>query len=436
MKFMGFREYLKKIEDNKQLRKVDVEVSKRLEISGILKKIEPTPVLFNRVKESEFKVIGNLFCTKSVIASYFGVSTKDLIPMLSKAIEQRSEPDIVLKAPCKEVIESNVDLDKLPILFHCEKDGGNYISSAVVITRDPDYGQNMDFHRAMQLSKKNFSTRIVSGRHFYQFLKKNTELEVAFCIGNTPNVLIAGATSVDIGVDELYIANALEPIQVVKANSIDLLIPAEAEFVLEGRVYLEEKHSEGPFVDLTETYDIVREEPVFEVKKITHRKDAIWQALLPGALEHKILMGMPREPTIFKEINNTGVKCLDVNVNPGGCSWLHAIVQIDKKSEEDGKKAIIGAFKGHTSCKHVFIVDKDINIYDPLSVEWAMATRFQGDHKMVVKDKEPGSSLDPSAEPGTKMTTKIGFDFTKPLIAKGKSFDKAEFPKVDIKKYL
>ena len=143
---MGFREYLKKIEDNKQLRKVDVEVSKRLEISGILKKIEPTPVLFNRVKESEFKVIGNLFCTKSVIASYFGVSTKDLIPMLSKAIEQRSEPDIVLKAPCKEVIESNVDLDKLPILFHCEKDGGNYISSAVVITRDPDYGQNMDFH--------------------------------------------------------------------------------------------------------------------------------------------------------------------------------------------------------------------------------------------------------------------------------------------------
>jgi len=228
----------------------------------------------------------------------------------------------------------------------------------------------------------------------------------------------------------------LEPIKLVKAKSVDLMIPSEAEFVLEGRVYLEKKHAEGPFVDLTETYDMIREEPVFEVKKITHRKDAIWQALLPGALEHKILMGMPREPTIFKKINESGVKCLDVNINPGGCSWLHAIIQIEKKTEEDGKTAIQGAFAGHTSCKHVFIVDKDINIYDPLSVEWAMATRFQGDVRMVIKDKEPGSSLDPSAEVGTKMTTKIGFDLTKPLVVKGKSFDIADFPKVDINKYF
>lgn len=433
---MGFREYINQIDEKGLLRKVDVEVSKKLEISGILKEIEPTPVMFNNVQESEFRVVGNIFCTKNVIASYFGVTPVDLIPMLSKAISERSEPEIVSNAPCQEVIESNVDLDKLPILFHCEKDGGNYISSAVVITRDPDYGQNMDFHRAMQFSKEKFATRIVRGRHFHEFLEKNGELDVAFCIGNTPNILIAGATSVNIGVDELQIANVLEPIMVVKANSVDLLIPAEAEFVLEGRVYMEEKHSEGPFVDLTETYDVIREEPVFEVKKITHRKKAIWQALLPGALEHKILMGMPREPTIFKKINEVGVKCLDVNINPGGCSWLHAIIQIDKKTEEDGKIAIEEAFAGHKSCKHVLIVDKDINIYDPLSVEWAMATRFQGDTRMIIKDKEPGSSLDPSAEPGTKMTTKIGFDLTKPLVAKGKSYNKANFPKVDINKYF
>ena len=433
---MGFREYLKKIDEDGLLRKVDVEVSKRLEISGILKELEPTPVMFNNVKESEFRVIGNMICTKNIIGTYFGTSPADLIPMLSKAIAEHSEPSIISKAPCQEVIESNVDLDKLPILFHCEKDGGNYISSAVVITRDSDYGQNMDFHRAMQFSKDKFAIRIVRGRHFHKFLEKNGELDVAFCIGNTPNILIAGATSVDIGVDELCIANALEPIEVVKATSVDLLIPAEAEFVLEGRVYLEEKHSEGPFVDLTETYDVVREEPVFEVKKITHRKDAIWQALLPGALEHKILMGMPREPTIFNKVNEVGVKCVDVNINPGGCSWLHAIVQIDKKTEEDGKKAIEGAFTGHGSCKHVFIVDTDINIYDPLSVEWAMATRFQGDKRLYIKDKEPGSSLDPSAEPGTKMTTKIGFDLTRPLVAKGKDFSLAEFPKVNIDKYF
>ncbi|MFX1308205.1 MAG: UbiD family decarboxylase [Promethearchaeota archaeon] len=433
---MGFREYIDQINKKGLLRNVDIEVSKKLEISGILKEVEPTPVMFNNIRESTFRVVGNVLCTKNVIASYFGVTPADLIPMLSKAIIERSEPELVTNAPCQEIVETSVDLDKLPILFHCEKDGGNYISSAVVVTRDPDYGQNLDFHRAMQYSKDKFATRIVKGRHFYQFLEKNGEVEVAFCIGNTPNILIAGATSVDIGVDELHIANALEPIKVVKAKSVDLIIPAEAEFILEGRVYFDERHAEGPFVDLTETYDVIRDEPVFEVKTMTHRKDAIWQALLPGALEHKILMGMPREPTIFNKVNEMGVKCLDVNVNPGGCSWLHAIVQIDKKEEEDGKKAIEGAFTGHTSCKHVFIVDKDINIYDPLSVEWAMATRFQGDTRMVVKDKEPGSSLDPSAEPGTKMTTKIGFDLTKPLLVKGKSFEIAEFPKVDINKYF
>jgi len=433
---MGLRDYLNGLDEKGLLKKVDVEVSKKLEISGVLKEMEPTPVMFNNVKESDFRVVGNLFCTKNVIASYFNVTPSNLIPMLSRAILESSEPEVIKNAPCQEIIEPNVDLDKIPILYHCDRDGGNYISSAVVVTKDPDYGQNLDFHRAMQFSKDEFATRIVRGRNFHTFLEKNGELEVAFCIGNTPNVLIAGATSVEIGFDELKIANALEPLNLVKAHSVDLLIPAEAEFILEGKVILEEKHAEGPFVDLTETYDVIREEPVFEVKKITHRKDAIWQALLPGALEHKILMGMPREPTIFNKVNETGVKCLDVNISPGGSSWLHAIVQIDKKFEDDGRKALEGTFAGHTSCKHAFIVDKDINIYNPLAVEWAMATRFQGDIRMVVKDKEPGSSLDPSAEPGTKLTTKIGFDLTKPLVVKGKSFEIADFPKVNLDKYF
>ncbi|GAH06121.1 unnamed protein product, partial [marine sediment metagenome] len=131
--------------------------------------------------------------------SYFNVDPTDIIPMLSKAILESSEPEVISNAPCQEVIEPIVDLDKLPILFHCEKDGGNYISSAVVVTRDPEYGQNLDFHRAMQFSNDKFATRIVRGRNFHTFLEKNGELDVAFCIGNTPNILIAGATSVEIG---------------------------------------------------------------------------------------------------------------------------------------------------------------------------------------------------------------------------------------------
>lgn len=277
--------------------------------------------------------------------------------------------------------------------------------------------------------------RIVRSRHFDTFLRDLETLDVAVCIGNPPNVLAAAATSVEIGVDELEIANAMQPLEVVRARTVDLLIPAETEFVLEGTVHLNRLHAEGPFVDLTETYDIVRQEPVLEVKAITHRRDAIWQALLPGALEHKLLMGMPREPTIFRKVNEV-VRCLDVNVSPGGCSWLHAVVQIDKQHEDDGVKAIRAAFEGHRSCKHVFVVDADIDLYDPLAVEWAMATRFQGDRRMLVFDKSTGSSLDPSAEPGDNATTRVGFDLTRPLDVRGKSFEKAPFPQVDLRRFL
>ncbi|HSJ53414.1 MAG TPA: UbiD family decarboxylase, partial [Anaerolineae bacterium] len=307
--------------------------------------------------------------------------------------------------------------------------------SGVVVARHPVWGQNLDFHRCMQFSKTEFAARVVHGRHFDAFLNDCGALDVAVCVGLPPNILAAAATSVELGVDELEIANALEPLQVVRAKTVDLLVPAEAEFVLEGTIYRDRRHAEGPFVDLTGTYDLVRQEPVFVVKAITHRRDALWQALLPGALEHKLLMGMPREPTIYRKVSEV-VKCLDVNVDPGGCSWLHAVVQIEKQDDDDGLKAIHAAFAGHSSCKHVFVVDHDIDIYNPQEVEWALATRFQGDRGLVIKEKERGSSLDPSADPGTHLTTKLGFDLTKPIEAKGKTFDKARFPEVDLSKYL
>lgn len=433
---MGLREHLTKLDQSGLLLKVTQPVSKRLEAGGILKAVEPRPVLFENVKDSEYRIMGNLFCSKESIADYLGITTGDIIPTLSKAIEDRSTPEIIQDAPCQEIVETDVDLDKIPILFHNERDGGPYISSAVVVAGHPKYGQNLDFHRAMQIKKDLMSTRVVAKRNFHTFLEDIGEVNVAFCIGNTPNILVAAATSVEIGINELEIANALEPIRVVKAKTSNLLIPADCEWVIEGKVYRDKRHDEGPFIDLTQTYDVIRNEPIFEVTCITHRKDAIWQALLPGAFEHKILMGMPREPTIFRKVNEKGVRCLDVNVNPGGCSWLHAIVKIDKQREEDGKLAIDGTFEGHRSCKHVFVVDKDIDIYDPLDVEWAMATRFQGDVDLIVKEKERGSSLDPSSEPGTYLTTKIGFDLTHPLKAEGKTYAKASFPKVDLSHFI
>ena len=433
---MILENYIKSLVDKNEVKVIKKAASRQLEIAAILKTLEPTPVLFEKVKESEFRVAGNLFCTKAQIAGYFGIGVQEIIPTLARAIEKRRPPEITKNAPCQEVVRSAVDLNDLPILLHNQIDGGPYISSAVVVTAEPEYGQNLDFHRAMQIDKNHMAVRIVSGRHFHKFLQKAGELDVAFCIGNTPEVLVAAATSVEAGIDELEIANALRPIRVTKAKTSDLRIPADCEFVLEGRVSLKEKHAEGPFIDLTETVDVVREEPVFEVRKITHRKSAIWQALLPGCLEHKILMGMPREPTVYRKVKERGVDVLDVSITPGGASWLHVAVKIKKKNEDDGLRAIEAAFEGHTSAKHVWVYDEDIDIYNEQEREWAMATRFQADVDLLVKDREPGSSLDPSAEPGTKMTTKVGFDCTKTLETKGKSFEKAKFPQVDLSKFL
>jgi 2,5-furandicarboxylate decarboxylase 1 len=433
---MSLREYIRTLKNSGNLAVVREPVSKTYEMAGILKKLEPRPVLFEKVKESQFRVIGNLFCGKIPFANYLKIYPPQIIAVMSNAIAKPSVPAMWKDGtpPCQEIVNPNPDLDELPILFHCEGDGGNYISSGVFLAKHPAHGQNADFHRAMQFAKTEMAIRVVAGRHFDQFLKDRKSLDIAVCVGLPPNILAAAATSVDLGFDELTIANTLELFAVTPAKTVDLLVPAESEFVLEGTVHYDKQHTEGPFVDLTETQDIIRDEPVFEVKAVTHRRDAIWHALLPGALEHKLLMGMPREPTIYQAVNRV-VKCLDVHVNPGGCSWLHAIVQIDKQHEDDGKKAIAAAFAGHRSCKHVFVVDRDIDIYNPLAVEWAMATRFQGDINLVTLPRAPGSSLDPSSEPETHNTCRTGFDLTKPLAAKGKKFEKTAFPDVDLSKF-
>ncbi len=432
---MSLRDYFKKLDQQGCLKSIYKPVSKHYQLAGVLHALEPDPVICKKVVESSFPVMGNLFCTKESFARYLGIAIDDIIPTLSNAIEGYSPPKTINDAPCQEVIVKKPDLDELPILFHCQGDGGNYISSAVMIAGHPQHGQNMDFHRCMQFSKTEMAVRVVKTRNFDSFLQDQGAVDVALCIGVAPNILVAAATSVEIGINELEIANALEPVAVVQATTSNLLIPAEAEFVIEGTVYRDRRHAEGPFVDLTETQDVIRQEPVLEVKCITHRRDAIWHALLPGGLEHKLLMGMPREPTIFREVNQV-VKCLDVNINPGGCSWLHAIIKIRKEREDDGQKAIQAASRGHHSCKHIFVVDEDIDIYDPLSVEWAMATRFQADRDLVMLGRERGSSLDPSAAPGTYKTTKVGFDLTAPLETGGKTFAKVAFPKVNLEELI
>lgn len=436
---MGLRNFIEELQVKGELTKITKPVSTKYEMAGIIAALGEKPVYFENILESNVPVVAGLVSSKEHICRSMGITKEQLLPKLLSAIENPMPPQLVHNAPCQEVIETDIDLTKLPIMHYTEKDGGKYIASAVAVIKDPESGvRNMCFHRLMLKDKNHFVARIVEHRGTDTALQKaGGELEVAICIGNSTAVLLAAATTLPMGVDELGMANALEKTDLVKCKTINLEVPADCEFILEGKI-TKEKATEGPFLDLTGIVDRTRTQPVVEIKCVTHRKKPIYQTILAGKNEHKFLMGMPKEPTIYKEVGKV-CQIKDVYITPGGCSWLHAVVQIHKQDADDGKKAITAAFKGHGSLKHCVVVDEDINIYDPHDVEWAIATRFQADKNTIILSNQPGSSLDPSGDlsEGKKATTaKAGVDATVPEAITGKGFKKADYLKVDLNKYL
>lgn len=435
---MNLRDFLSKLEDDGDLTRIKKEVSTEYEIADIMYSLDEKPVFFENVKGFDFPIFGGITSDRDIIAKGLGVTKEKLLFKLVDALRRPKEPVLVDKAPCQEVIVKNPDIGKLPLLYHLDGDGGRYATATVSTIKDPDTGRNVSYHRLMEIGRNKFTARLIKNRQTRTtYDKVDGDLEMAVCIGNSVAVMVAASLGPPSGVDEFAIANSLDETPLVKCVTKDLEVPAESEFVIEGRL-TRELDREGPFVDLTETRDFERQEPVFVVDCITHRKDAMYQALLPGKLEHKILMGMPKEPTIYDEVSKV-VKCKNVLVTMGGGSWLHGIVQIEKKQAGDAKKAIEAAFNGHKSMKHVIIVDEDVDIYNPNAIEWAIATRFQGDKDLVIKADQPGSSLDPSGkhEPGKKtLTTKIGVDATIPSHIDKKIYEVVKYKKVDIDDYI
>ncbi len=434
---MSVRDFVDQLDREGLLTRIKKEVSTEYEIAAVIAAMNEKPVFFENVKESEIPVVSGLVSSMDLITKALNVEKNRVIQKLSEAMNNPVKPEVVGEGPCQEVVEEDVDLTKLPIMRFTEKDGGKYVTSAIAVIKDPELGRNTCFHRLMLIDKNKFVARIVENRGTHNALQKTGgELDIAFCFGNPTSVLLSAATSLAPGVDELGMANALQRLELVKCKTIDVEVPKDCEIVLEGRI-TKQMTTEGPFLDLTGIVDKARQQPIVEIKCITHRKDPIFQTILAGKNEHKFLMGFPRTPTIFNEVNKV-CECKDVYITPGGCSWLHAVVQINKKNPDDGKKAIEAAFKGHTSLKHCVIVDEDINIYDPHDVEWAIATRFQAHRDAVILQDQRGSSLDPSGDlsEGKKArTTKMGLDATIPETGTGKGFEKQNYRKVNLDDY-
>ena len=422
---MELRDFIQLLESKGMMTHISRPVDPVHEVSTLIKRLDGRPLYFEHVKGHTMPVISNICATRDLVALGLGIGRKELIPKMAEAIDH-PKPPVVEQAT--GYTDLGNDLTRLPILTYYALDGGPYIASGIAIARDKEYGLNASYHRAMmfkgedgQLVRDKLVFRILQ-RDFDAYIKRGLK-GFAFCIGNSIPVLLGAAISAPINVDEMAIANAMAETNLVQLAG-HTVPKAEIVLIME---FTGEMHDEGPFVDLTETVDIVRQQRVAMVKNILVRSKAVFHGLLPGGLEHKVLMGMPREPTIYREVGKV-CEVRDVLITPGGASWLHGVVSIHKKSPDDGMKAIDAAFKGHKSMKHVFIVDEDININDPNEVEWAMATRFQG-KRGIKMFEEKGSSLDPSSDMETQMTTKMGFDLTTPPEEPLKKGPRKEFKK-------
>lgn len=447
---MDIRSYLQWAEEKHQLTTIEQPVDPDLEMARIIHALEGRPLLFTDPLRDGWQVATGICAQRESFAWALGTDPGGIVPRLIEALNHPRTPPVTPDAPCQEVVTLAPDLNALPILAHLPGDGGRYVTAGVSVIRDPVHGRNASFHRLMQVGPRQFSARIVEGRGtdtaWRKALARSQDLEVAVCLGVPIHVLLAAAMSPAKGVDELAVAHTLKPTPTVHCKTVDLEVPAECEAVLEGRI-TGLLADEGPFIDLTETWDIVRQQPVVEIDCITHRRSPVYHALLPGSLEHKLLMGLPREPTVFQAVADVA-DCRAVCITPGGMSWLHAVVQIAKQAARDGRLAIEAAFRGHGSLKHVVVVDEDVDPFDMATVEWAIATRFQADRDLMVFPDQPSSSLDPSATlaPGQKArSTKMGLDATIPWVdglgrtlsqRERESFGKVSYKKVDVSRYL
>jgi 2,5-furandicarboxylate decarboxylase 1 len=420
----GMRGFLEDLDKTGDLTRIMREVSPRYEIAAVANRLDGKPLLFENVRDSEYRVAMGVCGTRAMLARSIGKRPEDLLTTVLDSIEHPKPFEVVKDAPCQEVVEDHVDLHKVPILTHCERDGGPYVTAGVAVAHDREYGYNASFHRLMLLGKDRVAARILP-RHLDEFIKRG-DREVGITLGNHPAFLFASAVSCELGKSELQIANAMKEMSYAKCLTNGALVPADCELVLEGLV-TDEMVDEGPFPDITGAYDIIRKQRVIKINRVTHRKDPIYQGILPGGVEHRFLMGTPREATMFREVSRV-CECLDVRLTAGGSSWLHAVVKIRKKREEDAKNAIEAAFRGHQSLKQAVVVDEDIDVEDPNAVEWAIATRTQMDRDLSLRPGEYGSSLDPSADQVTRKTCKVGVDATIPLASPKDGFVKARIP--------
>ncbi len=438
------------LEKTGNLVRVQSEVDPELELAGIAKKFEGKKcVLFEHVKGSKDPVFIGLLWNRDIVGSLFGVPKEQVPFVLGKALgawkknKEALESPVLEKGPANEVVEKEVDLYKLPIPVHALKDGGKYLDSSVVIAKNPETGvPNISIHRMMITGKDRISFLIDPGRHLGAYLdimeKKKQPLQVTINngIGLAPWLNSAIPRQGD---GKYKIANHVigRPINFMKARTVDVPAFADAQYVIEAEILPNVREEEGPFAEVTGYYADRAKRWVMKVKAITHRKKPVFHTLLSGQ-EVWNAVGFTAEAKIFVTVKKKVPQLKAVYLTPGGCGFYGAVVQVAKDGQNVGHDAIMETFKAFGPLQRVVAVDEDVNLYDPIDVNWAMTTRFNPDTGLTIMKNQWGHILNPMVKinPDGKggTVTKVGIDATAPYPRTDK-FERVTFKKVNLGDY-
>ena len=384
-------------------------------------------------------IVGGTIARREWVAKALGVNVSEILARFLDAVAnplpwEEADQD---SAPVHEVVHRGTEIDLLgllPVITCHERDAGPYITSGLVSATNLQTGkQNLSINR-MQVHAPDKLGILMLPRDLHAYFayaeSVGRELPVTITIGHEPLTELASQAIAPRDQCELEIAGALHgaPLRVVRSYTNDVMVPADAEFSIEGRVLPHVRAPEGPFGEFPKYYTGTDLQPVIQIDCITQRTRPIYRVNNPSGIENVVIGGVPREATILERLRLNFPDVLDVRLTTGGLGRYHLVVQMRKRDYGNAKNVILGALATHYDVKHVVVVDDDIDIDDPTQVEWAIATRFQADRDLVRVEGALGSKLDPSGD-RRGLNTKLGFDATVPL-GEGERFLVSRIPGV------
>jgi 2,5-furandicarboxylate decarboxylase 1 len=434
MAFFGIKGFIEYLKEEGELLTLSTPLSPKFEISTILSELgkkEAPALLFDKVKGYEFPVIGNLLGTKKRLSMALGVKQENLFEGILSKLEKRIPPVLLKGSSSKEIITKKGEIDLLqllPILTYYANDSGPYITSGITSARDPKDGTiGRGLHRMEVRGRNELGISLNNpplSEIYTQYKKENRKMEVATVIGVDPSILIASVSKVPRGTDKLSVAGGLKgkPIPMVKAKTFDIDIPAHGEIVIEGFIDPKGEEKDGILGESSGYYMSFSKSPAIHVTAITYGKGAIYHPIVPWSLEVDNLLylvhGLDFVPKMKREVPSLR----EIRLIPGTFG-SHAIMSLDSDSKGEIRRALTLALS-FSNIKKVVVINTDVNIEDDQEVEWALATRFQGDRDLIVLPNLRGQPIDPSSQEGF-LTAKIGMDATRP---KKGGFEKVDVP--------